>query len=119
MAPSKVNPSNIYSVWQRMNTLRSKIPQGHVKFKAGDLVRITEEKLNFAKGYEQTFSTEILRVVKVIQRMPQPVYELSDMQDRPIAGQFYTYEFFKVTLSTQTEFQIDKIVRTRDKGGIK
>ena len=119
MAPSKVNPSNIYSVWQRMNTLRSKIPQGRVKFKAGDLVRITKEKLKFAKGYEQTFSTEIFRVVKVIQRMPQPVYELSDMQDRPIEGQFYNYELVKVTVSPQTEFQIDKIVRTRDRGGIK
>ena len=43
MAPSKVNPSNIYSVWQRINTLRSKIPQGRVKFKAGDLMRITKE----------------------------------------------------------------------------
>ena len=73
MAPSKLNPSNIYSVWQRMNTLRSKIPQGSAKFKAGDLMRIKKEELKFAKGYEQTFSTEIFRVVKVIQRIHQPV----------------------------------------------
>jgi hypothetical protein len=75
MPPSKVNPSNIYSVWKKMNSLRAKIPQGRVKFK----VRITKEKVKFAKGYEQTFSTEIFRVVKVIQRMPQPVYERSDL----------------------------------------
>jgi Tat protein secretion system quality control protein TatD with DNase activity len=35
MHPSKVNPSNIYSVWKKMNSLRAKIPQGRVKFKAG------------------------------------------------------------------------------------
>jgi len=56
-----------------MNSLWAKIPQGLVKFKVGDLVRITKEKVKFAKRYEQTFSTEIFWVAKVIQRMAQPV----------------------------------------------
>jgi len=73
MPPSKVNPSNTYSVWQRMNSLWAKIPQGRVKFKLGDLVRITKEKVMFAKEYEQTFSTAIFRVSKFIQRRPQPI----------------------------------------------
>jgi hypothetical protein len=51
--------------------------------------------------------------------MPQPVYELTDLQDRPIESQFYNYELVKVTVSPETEFQIDKIVRTRKRGGIK
>jgi len=55
MAPSKVSPSNIYSVWQNVNSLRAKIPHGRVRFKVGDLVRITKQKVAFAKGYEQTF----------------------------------------------------------------
>ena len=59
MPPSKVNPSKIYFVWQGMNNLRSNIPQGRVKFKVGHLVRITKEKVKFAKGYKQTFSTEL------------------------------------------------------------
>jgi len=65
-----------------------------------------------------TFSTEIFRVVKVIARVPQPVYELSDLQDRGIEGKFYNYELVKVTVSPETEFQIDKIVCTRNKNGI-
>jgi hypothetical protein len=68
----------------------------------GDHVRITKEKVKFAKGYEQTFSTEILRVVKVIRHMPQPVYELSDLQDRPIEGEFYNYELVRVTVSPKS-----------------
>jgi hypothetical protein len=99
MPPSKVNPSNIYSVWKKMNSLRAKISQGRFKFKVGDLVRITKEKVKFAKGYEQTFSTEIFQFLKVIQRMPQPVYELSDLQGRPIEGQFYNYELVKVAVT--------------------
>ena len=55
MDPSKVSSSNIYSVWQNVNSLRAKIPHGRVRFKVGDLVRITKQKVAFAKGYEQTF----------------------------------------------------------------
>jgi hypothetical protein len=106
-------------VWQRVNSLRTAIPQGQVKFRVGDLVRITKEKVKFAKGNEQTFSTEIFQVVKVIHRMPQPVYELTDLHGRPIEGQFYNYELVKVTVSSEKEFQIDKIVGNRKKGGIK
>ena len=115
MPPSKVDPSNIYSVWKRMNNLWAKIPEGCVKYKVGDLVRIPKEKVKFATWYERKFSTDIFRVVKVIRRVPQPVYEMSDLQSRPIEGQFYNYELAKVTISPDTEFQIDKIVRTRKK----
>ena len=78
----------------------------------GDFVRITKEKVKFAKGYEQNFSKEIFRVVKVVPRVPQPVYELSDLQNRPIEGQIYSYELVK-------EFETDKILRTRNRNGIK
>ena len=59
-----------------MKGLMAKIPQGRVRYKAGDLVRITKEKVKFAKGYEHNFSTETSRVVKVNQRVIQPLYEL-------------------------------------------
>ena len=42
MPPSKVNPSNIYTLLRMVNSLRAKIPQSRVKFKVGDLVRITK-----------------------------------------------------------------------------
>jgi len=102
-----------------MNSLWAKIPQGRVKFKLGNLVSITKLSLKFSKLYEQTFSTEMLRFAKVIHRVPQPVYELTDLQDRPIEGQFYNYVLFKVTVSQQPEFEIDKIVRTLNKGSVK
>ena len=87
-----------------MSSIWGKIPQGTVKFKVCHLVKITTEKVKFAKSYEQTFSTEIFRVANVIQRVPQPVYELTDFQDRPIECEFYNYELVKVTVSPQTEF---------------
>jgi len=65
MPPSKVSPSNIYSVWRKVNRLRAKIPHGCVKFKVGYFVRITKQKVVFAKGSEQRFSTEIFRVINL------------------------------------------------------
>jgi hypothetical protein len=53
-----------------MNSVWAKIPQGCVKFNVDDLVRLTKEKVMFAKWYEQIFSTDIFRAVKVIQRVP-------------------------------------------------
>jgi hypothetical protein len=102
-----------------VNSLQVISPVGQVKFNVVNHVRISKQKVLFAKGYEQTSSREIFRVAKVIHRKPQPVYLLSDLQDRPIDGQFYNYELVKVTLTPDTEFQIDKIVRTRNKNGIR
>jgi len=68
--PCKLNSSNIFSIWKRINIRNAKIPQGRVKFKVGDFVRITKDKLKFAKGYEQNFSKEIFLVVKVVPRVP-------------------------------------------------
>jgi hypothetical protein len=118
ISPVSVNPSNIYAIWRKLHRLQGKIPKGKAKFKSGDLVRITREKLRLGKGYEQTFSTEIFRIVKVINRTPQPVYELADLQDRPIESQFYNYELVKVNVTPETEFKIDKIVRTLRRRGI-
>jgi len=41
------------------------------------------------------------------------------LQDRSIGRQFYNYELLKVTVLPETEFQIDNIVRTRNKNGVK
>jgi len=56
MPPSKVNPSNIHPVWRKVNSLTAEVAQGRVKFKVGDLVRITKEKVKFAKGYKKNVS---------------------------------------------------------------
>jgi ''chromo'' (CHRromatin Organisation MOdifier) domain. len=49
--------------------------------------------------------------------MPQAVYDLSDMQDHPIEGKFYNYSLSRL-LYHPKDFQIDRIVVTRNKGSI-
>ena len=52
-------------------------------------------------------------MVKVIQRVLKPVYEVLDLLSRLIEVQFYNYDLVKVTVTPDTEFEIDKIVRSR------
>ena len=76
MAPSRVTDSYDLAIWKRINRRRIRVAK--VKFTEGQHVRISKEKMNFAKGGEQNFCTEIFRITKVIEMLPRPVYELED-----------------------------------------
>ena len=57
-----------------------------LKFRVSQHVRISKEKMKFAKGGEQNYTTEIFKVRKVVHRTPRPVFELEDLQGREIEG---------------------------------
>ena len=71
-------------------------------------MRICNEKLKFAKAAEHNFSTDIFKIVKVIDRHPRAVYELEDLNDTPIDGQFYKEELTHVRITSRTTYKIDK-----------
>jgi uncharacterized protein YxjI len=89
-----------------------------LKFRVGQHVRIIKEKLKFAKGGEQNYTTEIFKVRKVVHRTPRSVFELEDLRGQEIEGQFYTEELSLVRITKQTTFKIDKILDNRDRRGI-
>jgi hypothetical protein len=62
-------------------------------------VRISKEKMRFAKAAEQTFSTEIFNVAKVIERSSRVVYEIEVLNGATIDGQFYWEELTPVRVS--------------------
>jgi hypothetical protein len=72
----------------------------------------------FAKGSEQNFSTEIFKIIKVIRKSPRPVYEMEDLHQTPIDGQFYAEELTPVRISKRTTLETDKIVCRRVRRGI-
>ena len=47
------------------------------------------------------------------------MYELEVLNRKVIDGQFYKEELTPVRITKQTQFQIDKILATRTRGGIK
>jgi hypothetical protein len=75
--------------------------------------------MRFAKFAEQNYSTEIFRISEVIKRQPRPLYELLDLNDTSIVGQFYQEELSPGCISKQTVYKIDKILGRRTKHGIR
>jgi len=59
-----------------------------IKFNAGQHVRVSKEKMKFAKGEEQNFYSEIFRITRVIERRSRPVYKFDDLNKTPMEGQF-------------------------------
>lgn len=81
------------------------------KYKVKDIVRISHVKSVFSKAAEQTFSTELFRIRKVISRRI-PMYELETL-DRglPLEGLFYGKE---LTPGEENEFyKIERILKTK------
>jgi hypothetical protein len=89
MVKSKVTDSDILMIWNRLTTKRRHIRSFTGKFRVGQHVRIRKEKVKFAKESEQNYSTVIFHFSKVINRTPQPVYELQDLNKSSIDGQSY------------------------------
>lgn len=81
------------------------------KFKVGDYVRISRLKHLFEKGYTANFSIEVFKIVGVRDTIP-PVYLLSDLKGKPIAGTFYQEELSK---TKNVDFYFVEKVLKRDK----
>jgi len=102
MAPSRVTDSDILAIWKRTKEKRLRICAFRAKFRAGQHVRISKEKMKFAKGGKLNFSTDIFQIAKVIGRRPRPVFELEDLNRTTIDGQFYQEELTHVCVTKIT-----------------
>ncbi|GFG31344.1 hypothetical protein Cfor_03978 [Coptotermes formosanus] len=98
MAPANVTDKDILTIWNTLSTKHYRTRSAKSGFRVGQHVRISKEKMKFAKGSEQNYSTEIFRVAKVINRTPRIVYELEDLNKTAIDGQFYAEELTPVRI---------------------
>lgn len=107
--PSEVNPFNAHEVWKTLYGKESEPTR--YKFNVGDTVRISKLKRTFEKGYLPNWTTELFRIAKQGRR-----YKLVDLQGEEIEGTFFEPELQKVTVSDDTEYKIEKVIRRRGKG---
>lgn len=127
MRPSLVTLKNARTAY--LNILQKydkKVLHGKkkAKYSAGDYVRISRERGAFAKGYEAGWTEEIFVIKRVFnERQHSPVvYELKDLTGETIEGFFYERELsdVKKEISLQeTEFIVERVIRSRGKGGKK
>ena len=76
-----------------------------LKFKIGDIVRISKYKNIFAKGYAPNWSGEVFEIKKV-----NSTYIISDLKGKAIVGTFYEKELQK---TNPKEFRVQKIIRRK------
>ena len=86
IAPSRVADLDVLVIWRRMEAKRRSVRVTKAKFCVGEHVSISKEKMKFAKSAEQNLSTEISKIVKVIDTRPRAIYEIEDLNGAPIHG---------------------------------
>jgi len=96
MAPVDVNESNqtiVYdNLYKKYFEDMINTPIELPKFKVGDIVKISKEKLKFTKGYQQNWTTENFKI-NTVRTFTRPVtYTLEDINEEVITGAFYEKE---------------------------
>ena len=73
MAPADVRVTDVLTIWNKMRDKEARTRRlSRPKFRVGQHVRISKEKMKFAKGGEQNYTTEIFKIRKVVYRTPPP-----------------------------------------------
>ena len=105
-------PSNQQQVFKKLYFDKVKQRLKTPKFHINDPVRITVKKDIFKKGYSQNWSDKIYRIAEVLKTLPT-TYRISS-ESGVLKGTFYEQE---LQLSKTTEYNIEKILRYKTKGG--
>ena len=80
-----------------------------LKFKIGDIVRISKYKIIFAKVYIPRMSEEVFFITKVKNNVLW-IYFISDLKDEEIVGTIYEKQLQK---ANQKEFRVEKVIKRK------
>jgi len=113
-APAEVDATNVDLMRDRLYPEKPKSYKR--RYKVGDKVRITMRRQPFRKGNVGGWSTEIFIVDACLPTVPV-TYRLINQANEPIKGKFYEPEIQKVVKSDEDRFDVEKILKTRKRGG--
>ena len=117
-APRDVDQSNAEEVWDTLYDDKKKKKKKKKKsgLKAGDRVRLNAKHRTFDKGYLPGWTEEVFLVTQTNLDGNVPSYRISEWDDTPIKGTFYTQDLQKVAVTDDDLFRIDSVVkRKKDK----
>ena len=119
IAPGNVRDTDLLTIWNKMKGKADRARRlGKLKFRVGQHVRISKEKVKFAKGGKQNYITEIFEIHKIVHRTPRPVFELEDLRGREIVRPVLHRRIGSRSRQKQTTYKIDKILDKRFRHGI-
>jgi len=76
-------------------------------------VRISGDKMMFAKAAEQNLNTDNFKTAKLFEKWPRAVYELKYLNGTPIEGTFYREELTPIRITDWTPYEVDEILDKR------
>ena len=76
------------------------------KFAVNDTVRIWKKRLTFQRGYDENYSVEYFKIIKVKTNLPVPRYVLEDSGGEQIVGSFFEDEIVKFVPSDTFDIQV-------------
>ena len=121
MTPNDAKKLNSTEVAELNDDSSSKLDAKKVakpEFKVGDYVRISRQKNVFEKGYENPWSMEIFKIIKVHDTTPY-TYSIEDTKGDPITGSFYEQELQHTAQNPSSEFLVEKVLDRRTVKGKK
>lgn len=83
----------------------------HFKFKIGDFVRISHIRKPFDREYDERWTGEQFNVKSRLIKQTIPIYELQDIDGEDVEGTFYEGELQKVTITDDTMYRIERVIR--------
>lgn len=95
MRPIDVTEENSDLVWDNLYKNLIMLDMKPPKFKINDIVSISNQRITFKKSYEQSFTTEKFKIIKVIKTVPIYSYKLEDLNSEPVQGSFNEHELIK------------------------
>ena len=81
------------------------------KFKISDIVKISQYKNIFAKGFVSNWFEEVFLIKKVKSTAPW-TYVISDLKGEEFIGMFFSKKNCKET--NQKEFRVEKVIQRKD-----
>ncbi|KAL7290727.1 hypothetical protein TKK_0015479 [Trichogramma kaykai] len=122
MTPVSVNLNNAALARKNLENRYKRPPSSYnrrkkLKYKIGDLVRISRAKKAFAKGYEGGWTIEIFKIKRISEARQPAVYYVENLAGEPIDGFFYEQELTRVRKNLDTPvFEVEKILDTKGRG---
>lgn len=122
MRPADVRKEHEQTIFQTLYAKRlAKTSSPKRDLTKGPYVRISKVKKAFEKGFMPNWSDEIFQVVDTIEQPHKSLTTLRDLgaPSEVVSGRFYPEEIQHVTFDPDSPQPIEKIVRSRNRNGIK
>ena len=119
LIPLDANTMNSEDVWLNRYEHNHHYHKDPPSFKVGDYVRVSAYRGAFARGYDEFWTREVFKVSSILLDENPIVYTIEDLMGESINGTFYKEELQLIDYNPEDTFDIEKVLATRTRNGVK